>query len=370
MGQATRAPIAITLFVKNPNANHEGCHINYLDIGDYLAREQKLHRIRQASSVNRVEQWNTIEPDENFDWLNLSDPTFLKHSAIGDDATRAFRSNKAVFRSYSNGIKTNRDMWLYGFDHIDLAARISRMVDTYTESMEKFASGEDLSSVTMARPNMIKWDGSLIQRLKQRKTATFETDGFRLSTYRPFTKQYVYFDPLFINSVYRVPSFFPVPQADNTTVHLPGPGGAKPFSAVAADATPDLHLVEGGQSFPKYSFEVLETELDSAPPPPPPHLEQTGQLQSEEWEATGRSRRSYATQRQNFNSSRTGKSFRGTPTRRSTMRSRSNIAISVAGVGANKPFSAFITDIVPDLELVTKGQVFPRYTFEEVSDVR
>ncbi len=52
------------------------------------------------------------------------------------------------------------------------------------------------------------------------------------------------------------------------------------------------------------------------------------------------------------------------------MRHKSNLAISVAGVGANKPFSTFITDIVPDLELVTKGQVFPRYTYEESDDVQ
>ena len=43
-----------------------------------------------------------------------------------------------------------------------------------------------------------------------------------------------------------------------------------------------------------------------------------------------------------------------------------NLAICVAGVGANKPFSTFVTDIIPDLELVTKGQAFPRYSYEEV----
>ena len=45
-----------------------------------------------------------------------------------------------------------------------------------------------------------------------------------------------------------------------------------------------------------------------------------------------------------------------------------NLAICVAGVGANKPFSTFITDIIPDLELVTKGQAFPRFSYEEVRD--
>ena len=313
-GSGSRAPITITLFVKNPNAEHKGCDINYLDVSDYLTRDQKLDRVRKLTSVQLVDQWETIQPDANFDWLNLSDPTFAYHSAIGDDATRACRSNKAIFRSYSNGIKTNRDMWLYGFDPIALAERISTMAYTYAESIERLASGEDLNSVTVARPKMIKWDGSLIQRLKQRKTAKVQTNGFRMSTYRPFTKQYVYFDSLFINSVYRVPSFFPVPQVDNTTVHLPGPGGAKPFSAIATNAIPDLHLTEGGQTFPNYTFDSIEFEKNTAVAPPP--SEQTLQFPSPVSEPTMNSQHSSPISSPTSSSLPKGKSSLGTPTRR------------------------------------------------------
>ena len=51
-------------------------------------------------------------------------------------------------------------------------------------------------------------------------------------------------------------------------------------------------------------------------------------------------------------------------------RPRENFAICVAGVGATKPFSTLVTDIVPDLELVTKGQCFPRYAYERIDGRR
>ncbi len=41
-----------------------------------------------------------------------------------------------------------------------------------------------------------------------------------------------------------------------------------------------------------------------------------------------------------------------------------NRAICVPGVGSTKPFSVLMVDCMPDLELISKGQCFPRYRFE------
>ena len=46
-GGGSRAPVAIMIFVKNPNATHDGCKIHYRDIGDYLTREQKLETLTE-----------------------------------------------------------------------------------------------------------------------------------------------------------------------------------------------------------------------------------------------------------------------------------------------------------------------------------
>lgn len=56
-GSGSRSPIAIALFVKNPNSNHHG-KIFYHDIGDYLSREEKLTRITDFGSVAGISARN------------------------------------------------------------------------------------------------------------------------------------------------------------------------------------------------------------------------------------------------------------------------------------------------------------------------
>ena len=68
-GQGSRAPVAITILVRNPEAGHEGCRILYRDIGDYLNREAKLEILRKAGSVAGIESWRTIQPDRHDDWI-------------------------------------------------------------------------------------------------------------------------------------------------------------------------------------------------------------------------------------------------------------------------------------------------------------
>ena len=56
-GQGSRAPVAITILVRNPDAAHDGCRILYRDIGDYLKREKKLAILRKAGSIAGIEDW-------------------------------------------------------------------------------------------------------------------------------------------------------------------------------------------------------------------------------------------------------------------------------------------------------------------------
>lgn len=46
-----------------------------------------------------------------------------------------------------------------------------------------------------------------------------------------------------------------------------------------------------------------------------------------------------------------------------------NRVICVKGVGANKDFTSVMTDVVPDLEMISKGQTFPLYWYEPVEGV-
>ena len=48
--------------------------------------------------------------------------------------------------------------------------------------------------------------------------------------------------------------------------------------------------------------------------------------------------------------------------------SSENRVICVPGIGSTKPFSALMTDVMPDLELISKGQCFPRYRYPKRTD--
>lgn len=44
-----------------------------------------------------------------------------------------------------------------------------------------------------------------------------------------------------------------------------------------------------------------------------------------------------------------------------------NLVISVTERGAAKEFSALITNVIPDLEMISKGQCFPLYLYEKTT---
>ncbi|MFM6077447.1 MAG: type ISP restriction/modification enzyme, partial [Dolichospermum sp.] len=46
-----------------------------------------------------------------------------------------------------------------------------------------------------------------------------------------------------------------------------------------------------------------------------------------------------------------------------------NLVICVTGRGSTKEFSALITNFLPDLELISKSQCFPLYTYEKQSEL-
>lgn len=61
-GSGSRAPIAISLLVKNPNAAQQG-QIHFHDIGDYLTRDEKLEKVSTFGSIAGISAtngWRTI----------------------------------------------------------------------------------------------------------------------------------------------------------------------------------------------------------------------------------------------------------------------------------------------------------------------
>ena len=121
-GQGSRAPVAITIFVKNPNATHEGCKIQYHDIGDYLTREEKLDVLRESESISGFSDWETIFPNEHHDWIEPRSDEFTNLYPLGSKDAMDGKSDDAIFKIYSNGYQTGKDDYIYNSSRANACA--------------------------------------------------------------------------------------------------------------------------------------------------------------------------------------------------------------------------------------------------------
>ncbi|MEH0057956.1 hypothetical protein QDX25_02195 [Auritidibacter ignavus] len=119
----SHATVAIMLAVKDP-AHAGPCVLHYNDIGDYLSREEKLE-IVETSDVGTIE-WSELELNERGEWINQSSDAFQGFYPIGDK--HRDETTRALFSTYSAGLQTNRDAWVYNFSEKKLRSNVATLV--------------------------------------------------------------------------------------------------------------------------------------------------------------------------------------------------------------------------------------------------
>ena len=262
-GSGSRTPVAFMVLVRDPA--HQGkCQISYKDIGDYLSREKKLQMIRDFGSIAGMSEWATISPDVHDDWLAQRDPLYQVFMPLGSKEAKKknFSKPRVAARSYSSGIKTSRDAWLYSFDRNGLCHRVQNMIDYYEQRRRAVVLGS-LSLEEAGRndsPDRIRFDREFLLALRRNIRLEFDALKCRLSMYRPFCKQYLYFEPHCINTVYRIPAMFPTPEAPNQVIGVTGRGETVEFSSLITDVIPNLHLVASAQWFPRWRYEAHDPQ--------------------------------------------------------------------------------------------------------------
>ena len=205
-GQGSRAPVAITILVRNPEASHDGCRILYRDIGDYLRREEKLAVLREAGSIAGIEDWQTITPDRHHDWIGQRSEEFQKLYPVGSKAAKAGETDEAVFKLYSRGLATSRDAYVYNFSFVMPAQENARrMVDDYLGALrerDKFKNGspsdEVIHEITLRHSSNVRWDRANLRTTLGRRNCGVCVHIRRRTSwstqYRPFVKQHCYVD--------------------------------------------------------------------------------------------------------------------------------------------------------------------------------
>ena len=275
-GQGSRTPVAVTLLVKNPAAVEQG-KIYFHDIGDYLTREQKLAmtaRFGSIGGVTRSRGWQTVVPDEHGDWLGQRDKGFENYIPIGDNTNK---TAEVLFSTYSAGVKTNRDAWAFNSSRTGLGENMRRMIECYNGEVARFQDAhgqlpkkekeELVDKFVEADSTKISWSGDLKVELMKGRQGEFRPSALVSSIYRPYQRQWLYFDRQFNNSVYLVSRLFPLghQRGENRAICIVGTGENMPFSAMMVDTITEFKTHYNGVNFPRYHYEVADEQNDDAP---------------------------------------------------------------------------------------------------------
>jgi predicted helicase len=250
--------VAVMFLIKKENKESK-CRIEYTSMEDDWRKEIKLDWFRN----NRIGEiaFANIIADKNNNWINLNDNNWEVLINVANSQGKFGRGSNyanSIFSIINLGISTNRDEWAYDLNFESLKNKIAYFGSRYNSLLQKDDSF----------PDDIKWSNALKVEFKRGKAITANENSYKLSLYRPFTKEYFFSDKTFNDALnlghYEL--FGPQLDAKNPSIIFTGPNSGKPFMVIVSDSLFDLHVVgagAGAQCLPLYRYTSTGERIDN-----------------------------------------------------------------------------------------------------------
>ncbi|EMJ45482.1 helicase protein [Helicobacter pylori GAMchJs136i] len=270
----SRATVAVIFFVKDESVQNSTIH--YYEVEDYLTREAKLNLLANFENLDSV-PFKEITPNAKGDWINQRNDDFEKLIPLKRD--KKLKIFDTIFDLNSNGVVSGRDPWVYNFSQKTLMQSVQNCIDAYNADLKRFnerfreAFKQRTAKDKGIKPadrykhlndqeittdkTKIAWTDGLKNKLIQNENLPASSmERVRLALYRPFNKQWAYWDKDLINRQSQLPKIFPDKSARNVVINT-GVGNGKDFSALVSDFISDFSLISPNQAYPLYYYDDL-----------------------------------------------------------------------------------------------------------------
>lgn len=197
-------------------------------------------------SESKIESidFDLIKPDKNQNWINQSDNDWDTLIPLIDKEAKSGKSEEALFKIFSSGIKSQRDEWVYDFSQPNLQAKMQYFVEVYEKSRANNYHKDRYK---------IKWDRELSKYLQSGISKKFEYPKIITAQYRPFIKSSFYFDKHFTGQPYQWFEIF-ANDKPNRYIAINSPGNPKDFFCLPSNTVCDLHYTGDSQCLPFYTY--------------------------------------------------------------------------------------------------------------------
>lgn len=215
-----------------------------------------------------------IVPNDKGDWINQRNDDFEKLIPLKRD--KKLKIFDTIFDLNSNGVASGRDPWVYNFSPNALMQSVQNCIETYNADLKRF--NEVFREAFKQRAKGVK-SGDLYKQLNDKEITTDKTKiawtrslkkGFikntnlpesnmecvRLALYRPFNKQWLYWDKTWNEEQSQLPKIFPDKSAHNVVINTSSMA-SRNFSCLIANEITDCQTMANNQAYPLYYYDDL-----------------------------------------------------------------------------------------------------------------
>jgi predicted helicase len=246
--------VAISFLVKRKGS--KGGRVFYARRPELETAEEKLAFLGSLA-LSRLTM-EEVRPDAKQNWLNLTSNDFGELMPVGTkDAKlgKAGAAGRAIFESFSLGISTNRDDWVYGEDPPTILRKVQHFAETFHAEQKRWLAAGMPGKTGDFVSRSIKWTAELEAHLKRGSRIEVAPDRVYRSLYRPFVERFAYFAPILTHRIYQNGIYFPASSSENQLISVSLTRRSS-FSLLASDklTNTDMFVPDVGQCFPRFRY--------------------------------------------------------------------------------------------------------------------
>lgn len=250
--------VAISFLVKR--RKQKGCKIFYAPRPEFDTGEDKLAFL--GSSKLGSMSFERIEPDKKGNWVNLTENQWDHLIPIADKRTKAAKTpsqERAIFRLFASGIKTNRDEWVYAHSPKSLLDKVTYFAEVLN------SAGRDNTPLISLAPK-IKLSSSL--RLPKLEISVVDERIVPVQL-RAFVPGFFYNDKRLSDRLtdHHFKIFGPKLNLENVVVAIRNIAADDGLTILAAKKPVDYSLVKTGnggtEMLPRYRYTSSGERIDN-----------------------------------------------------------------------------------------------------------
>jgi len=261
-----RVGVGITVAIRSKQ--HQESQLFYHALPNAWTASQKLAHLAEHvelqgrhNALNTV-TWTHLTPNARHTWLVPQDEaSFEEGIPIGtkDGKKKLTLKDSFIFKLYSLGLNSARDAIVYDFNQQTLQTRMVDFIAHYNAEVARYFKANRPEDVdNFVDYSYIKWSEGLKKSLSKGKQVENNSNKYRTTLYRPFTKQHLFYDSTFNERHYKQHLIFPTPESeqDNRVIIIPGIGNRRAFGVFMTQYIPSLDFsFEKVQCFPFYVYD-------------------------------------------------------------------------------------------------------------------